>query len=72
MEWTVLLFDGNPRAFLHDVACVGLFPCGLLARVGYAKLGHASALRKCARGSRGFGQNARVGHGVRNQFSVFL
>ena len=41
MEWTVLLFDGNLRALLHDVARVGLLPCGSLAHVGCAKLGHA-------------------------------
>ena len=25
MEWTALLFDGNLRALLHDVVCVGSF-----------------------------------------------
>ena len=72
MEWTTLLFDGNSRALLQDVARAGLFPRGLLVRVGCAKLGRAGALRKCARGSRGLGWSARVGRGVRNQFSIFL
>ena len=71
MEWTTLLFDGNLRALLHNMARAGLLPRGPLARVGYAKLGLAGALRECARRSRGLGRSARVGCGVRNQFSFF-
>ena len=42
MEWIVLLFDGNPRALLHDVA-----------RVGCAKLGRAGGWVHAQAGSRG-------------------
>ena len=44
MEWIALLFDGNPRALLHDVARVRVFS---LWTTGAHGLGQAGP-RQCA------------------------
>ena len=62
MEWTVLSFDGNPRALLHIVAHARFIPA-----VGHRPAGPHPRVGCVARASRAVvGRVARVGPRVRN------
>ena len=67
MEWTVLSFDGNPRALLHIVAHARFIPA-----VGHRPARPRPCVGRAARARRTIvGRATRVGPRIRNWFIQF-